>query len=55
MILLVTGGSASGKSEYAENRALQMAKEGKRPLIYLAAMMPFGKDAEKRIERHRQL
>ena len=29
MILLVTGGSASGKSEYAENRALQMAKEGK--------------------------
>ena len=55
MILLVTGGSASGKSEYAENRALQMAKEGKRTLIYLAAMMPFGKDAEKRIERHRQL
>lgn len=55
MILLVTGGSASGKSEYAENRALQMAKEGKRPLIYLAAMMPFVKDAEKRIERHRQL
>ena len=55
MILLVTGGSASGKSEYAENRALQMAKEGQRPLIYLAAMMPFGKDAEKRIERHRQL
>ena len=52
MILLVTGGSASGKSEYAENRALQMAKEGQRPLIYLAAMMPFGKDAEKRIERH---
>ena len=36
MILLVTGGSASGKSEYAENRAFQMAKEGKRPLIYLA-------------------
>lgn len=55
MILLVTGGSASGKSEYAENRALQMAKAEHRPLIYLAAMMPFGKDAEKRIERHRQM
>ena len=26
MILLVTGGSASGKSEYAQNRALQLAK-----------------------------
>ncbi len=55
MILLVTGGSASGKSEYAENRALQMAKAESKPLIYLATMMPFGSDAEKRIERHRQL
>ena len=32
MILLVTGGSASGKSEYAENRALQMAKEQQKEL-----------------------
>ena len=55
MILLVTGGSASGKSEYAENRALQLAKTEKRNLIYLATMMPFGEEAEKRIERHRQL
>lgn len=55
MILLVTGGSASGKSEYAENRALQLAKTEKRELIYLATMMPFGEDATKRIERHRQL
>lgn len=55
MILLVTGGSASGKSEYAENRALQLAKKEQKKLIYLAAMMPFGEDAAKRIERHRQL
>lgn len=55
MVLLVTGGSASGKSEYAENRALQLAKTEQRKLVYLATMMPFGEDAAKRIERHRQL
>ena len=55
MVLLVTGGSASGKSEYAENRAFQLAEAEKRKLVYLATMMPFGEDAEKRIERHRQL
>ena len=55
MVLLVTGGSASGKSEYAENRALQLAETEQRKLVYLATMMPFGEDAEKRIERHRQL
>lgn len=52
MILLVTGGSASGKSEYAENRALQLAKTEQKKLIYLAAMKPFGEEAAKRIERH---
>ena len=55
MILLVTGGSASGKSEYAENRALQLAKTEQKKLIYLAAMKPLGEEAAKRIERHRQL
>ena len=55
MVLLVTGGSASGKSEYAESRALQLAQKEQKKLIYLAAMMPFGEDAAKRIERHRQL
>lgn len=55
MILLVTGGSASGKSEYAENRALQLAEAEQRKLIYLATMRPFGEDASKRIERHRRL
>ena len=45
MILLVTGGSASGKSEYAENRALQLAKTEQKKLIYLAAMKPLGEEA----------
>lgn len=55
MFLLVTGGSASGKSEYAESRAIKLAGEHGGALLYLAAMMPFGKEAGKRIERHRRL
>lgn len=55
MMLLVTGGSASGKSEYAEQRAMAFAGKTDRPLLYLAAMMPFGMDAQERIERHHRL
>ena len=63
MLLLVIGGSASGKSEYAEARA--MAAAGKAENIetggaggkkyYIAAMKPFGEEAQKRIARHRAL
>lgn len=52
MLLLVIGGSASGKSEYAEARALAAA--GKK-MFYVAAMKPFGEEAQKRIERHRRM
>ena len=55
MIVLVTGGSASGKSEYAEGRALSLAEAEHKKRIYLATMQPFGEDAARRIERHRQL
>lgn len=51
MLLLVTGGSASGKSEYAEKRAVLAG--GKR--YYIAAMKPYGEEAQKRIARHRAL
>lgn len=55
MMLLVTGGSASGKSEYAEKRAMDMAGKMDTSLLYLAAMMPFGEEARERIQRHRAL
>lgn len=55
MMLLVTGGSASGKSEYAEQRAMAFAGKTDGQLLYLAAMMPFGQDAGERIERHHRL
>ena len=50
MFSIVTGGSASGKSEYAENI---VPNTGSR--VYLATMEPFGSEAEARIARHRKL
>lgn len=53
MIHLITGGSGSGKSAYAEDWLKQRKKEG--PLLYVATMQPFGQEALKRIERHHRL
>lgn len=55
MFALITGGSGSGKSEYAENLAVGLAREAGHPLYYIATMMPFGKEGEKRVERHQRL
>ena len=53
MMILVLGGSASGKSEYAENVAAALGEGGKK--LYLATMRPFGREAGRRIERHRRM
>ena len=53
MMILVTGGAASGKSEYAENLLLQLAQGKKK--TYLATMQRDGHEADARIARHRQL
>ena len=53
MRILVTGGSASGKSALAEQFTVQCAPGGRR--LYLAAMQPFGEDAQFRIARHKKL
>ncbi len=50
MLTVVTGGSASGKSAYAESLCLPYA-----PRVYLACMQPFGEEGEARIERHRAM
>lgn len=57
MFHLITGGSGSGKSEYAEQKTLQYAHASKRnkKLYYIATMMPFGKETEEKIARHRRL
>lgn len=55
MFVLITGGSGSGKSEYAENLAVGLAKDTGLPLYYVATMMPFGTEGKKRVERHQKL
>mgnify|MGYP000411720303 FL=1 len=51
MIHLVTGGSGSGKSEYAENWLTgRNKKDG--TYIYIATMQPYTEETMKKIERH---
>lgn len=52
MFTLVVGGSASGKSEYAEELILASLH---RPRYYIATMEPFGAEGRARIARHRAL
>ena len=51
MLVLITGGSGSGKSEFAENMAVSMGEKR----TYIACMKPHGREAQMRIERHRKL
>ena len=55
MILLITGGSGSGKSEYAENRAVKLRNQTNGRLIYIATMEPYDEESHNRIARHRQM
>lgn len=49
MLILITGGSGSGKSKYAEDIAVSLG--GRQ--CYLATMFPFDEECRKKIERHR--
>lgn len=51
MMTLVTGGSGSGKSEYAE----RLAVAGGTPRIYVATMIPWDDEGRRRIEKHRAM
>ncbi len=52
MFHVITGGSGSGKSAYAEQCVLDL---GPAHRIYIATMFPFDEECEKRIERHRNM
>ncbi len=52
MMTLISGGAASGKSEYAEALALRSPA---RPLVYLATMEIWDEEDRRRRERHRLL
>lgn len=54
MLYLVTGGSGSGKSEYAENLAAALKKRHTGgSLYYVATMYPYDEESHRRIARHR--
>lgn len=50
MLTLVSGGAASGKSEFAEHLILQ---SNARPLVYLATMEIWDQEDQRRADRHR--
>ena len=52
MLILVTGGSGSGKSEFAESLVLQLHTK---PYLYIATMYPFDEECHQRIRRHRAM
>ncbi len=51
MLILLTGGSACGKSTYGE----KLAVSGPKPLYYIAAMQPYDDECLRKIARHREL
>lgn len=52
-MILVIGGSGSGKSAYAEKMAME--KRGEQNLFYLATMQVFDAEGEKKVARHRKM
>ncbi|HZK26081.1 MAG TPA: bifunctional adenosylcobinamide kinase/adenosylcobinamide-phosphate guanylyltransferase [Thermoclostridium sp.] len=51
MRILLTGGSACGKSTYAEELAMRFSL----PRYYIATMRVFGEEGQKKVEQHRQM
>lgn len=57
MLYIVTGGSGSGKSEYAEKLAVDRHRKeyAGGNLYYIATMYPYDEECFKRIDRHRHM
>lgn len=53
MMTVITGGSGSGKSVYAENYAMKYRK-AEDACFYIATMQPYGEEGRNRVERHRK-
>ena len=51
MFQIVTGGSGSGKSAFAEALAMELGEKR----YYIATMYPFGEESKKKIARHRAM
>ncbi len=48
MLIMITGGAASGKSEFGEQVCMKLSERK----LYIATMEPYGKEALQRIKRH---
>lgn len=56
MITLITGGSGSGKSAYAEKYICHASNEkGYKEKYYIATMQVFDDEGQRKIDRHRRL
>ena len=51
-MILITGGSGSGKSAYGEKRILEA---GEMTRYYIATMEVFGEEGRKKVERHEKI
>ncbi len=51
MIVLVIGGSSSGKSKYAEQCVLNLGKQR----VYIATMQAYDKEAQRKVQAHRDM
>ena len=51
MLILVTGGSSSGKSEFAESL---IVNGGSQKRFYIATMEPYDEESRRRVQKHRQ-
>ena len=54
MLILVTGGSGSGKSAYAEELLLSLTKQGE-TRYYIATMQVIGEEGKEKVRRHKRL
>lgn len=55
MMILVVGGSGSGKSFYAEQQMISLSQEKDCQKYYLATMKIFDHEGQKKVDRHRRL
>ena len=58
MIHIITGGSGSGKSAFAEEDAVRLLRvdgNTEQRLFYIATMEPFGEEALEKISRHQKM
>ena len=53
MLTVITGGSGSGKSAFAEKYVTEIAGESRK--YYLATMQVFDREGQEKVDRHRQL